>query len=297
MIRAAAWTPLEFTKNVRKCIKSPEKVNVGGKKYSVFWDAQRNVPALVDDTCSHRGASLSAGGTVEGNCIKCKYHGKPTKAQPFTLRDADGIVWMRDGPGELDHADPPHTWEFDDDSGQRIFEYKRTFKGCNPILLVENTLDWSHLDTVHAFHLIDGKPDVSIHRGGYNGKAAYSYTSKVFDLVIENEWIGPWSTCLRFIFDGKQSFTIHFTVRADSVDESTLFVRVTREDHKWLGSLGDKMYLAINELPLIEDRYIVQNTDSTYWSKNKLTADDAFLKEYRDFMKTTHPEILKKYVQ
>lgn len=296
MIRAAAWTPLDFTKNVRKHAKTPEQIRLHGKKYSVFWDSQSQKPAIVHDVCSHRGASLSAGGEVQGNCVKCKYHGKPTKALKRELRDVNGIVWLREGAGELDHADPPDSWEFHPEAEQRIFEYSRSFKGCNPILVVENTLDWSHLDTVHAFHLIDGTPQVTIHKSGYNGLASYKYTSKVFDLVIENEWIGPWSTCLRFIFDGKQSFTIHFAVRPEAVDTSTLFVRVSRQDHKWLGWLGDKLYLAINELPLIEDRYIVQNTDPVTWSSNKLSKDDAFLNEYRMYMTTHHPDILAHFV-
>ena len=297
MIRAAAWTPLDFTKNIRKHVKTPEKIQMNGKKYSVFWDAKHQAPALVNDTCSHRGASLSAGGIVEGNCVKCKYHGKPTKALSRTLCEKNGIVWLHDGPGALDADTPPDSWEFHPEAEQRIFEYSRSFTGCNPILLVENTLDWSHLDTVHAFHLIEGKPQVTIRKIGYNGLATYKYTSKVFDLVIENEWIGPWSTCLRFIFDGKQSFTIHFTVRPEAVDSATLLVRVSRQDHKWMGWLGDKMYLAINELPLIEDRYIVQNTDHTTWSTNKLSKDDAFLNEYRRFMKEYHPDIVSRFFE
>jgi hypothetical protein len=203
---------------------------------------------------------------------------------------------MPEGPGALDHADPPDSWEFHPEAEQRILEYSRAFTGCNPILVVENTLDWSHLDTVHAFHLIEGKPEVTIHKGGYNGRASYKYKSKVFDLVIENEWIGPWSTCLRFIFNGEQSFTIHFVVRPESRESSTLLVRVSRQDHKWLGWLGDKIYLAINELPLIEDRYIVQNTDPATWSTNKLSKDDAFLIEYRNYMKEHHPDIVSQFV-
>lgn len=299
MIKASAWTPVDFTKNIRKLVKTPKQVTLNQNKYSIFWDATRNVPAIVNDTCSHRGASLSAGGLVDGDCVKCKYHGKPTRALHRDLRDHNGIVWMKDGPGELEYPelDPPTSWEFDPSFEQRIFEYRRSFDGCNPILLVENTLDFSHLDTVHAFHLVEGRPQVTIHRGGYNGHATYKYESKVFDLAIENEYIGPWCTCLRFIFDGVQSFTIHFAVRPEGVDKAELLVRVSRQDHKSLGVLGDKLYLGINELPLIEDRYIVRHTDPSQWSKNKLTKDDVFLEEYRAFMKESHPDILKTYVQ
>lgn len=298
-IRAAAWTPLEFAKNVRKIKKTPTLVNINGNKYSLFWDATKGVPAIVDDTCKHRGASLSAGGRIDGGCVKCKYHGHVSRSLPRDIRTADGIVWFKDGPGELDSQEqcPPTSWEFDPSMGQRIFEYKRSFDGCNPILLVENTLDFSHLDTVHAFHLVDGRPKVTIERNGTNGKATYAYTSKVFDLVIENEYNGPWSSCLRFMFDGRQSFTIHFSVRPEGVKKATLFVRVTRQDHRWLGWLGDKLYLGINELPLIEDRYIVRHTDPAKWSTNVLTNDDAFLKEYRAFMKEKHPDILANFVE
>jgi phenylpropionate dioxygenase-like ring-hydroxylating dioxygenase large terminal subunit len=298
MIRAATWTPLEFTKTVRaRTHKHPQKIGVNGTHYAVFWDATKNVPAIVHDTCTHRGASLSAGGVVDGNCVRCKYHGRPTKALPIGLHDANGILWLNDGPCPLDSPTPPDSWEFHEGAGQRIFEYSRSFDGCNPILLVENTLDFAHLDTVHAFHLVEGRPDVTIHSGGYHGKATYRYTSKVFDLAIENEYIGPWCSCLRFIFDGRQAFTIHFAVRPEGTRSATLLVRVTRGDHKWLGWLGDKLYLGINELPLVEDRYIVQNTDPTQWSANRLTSDDAFLKEYRAFMKACHPDILARYVE
>lgn len=297
MIRAGTWTPLEFTKNVRSFTKTPQRIGVNGKKYSVFWDSTRDAPALVHDTCRHRGASLSAGGVVDGNCVKCKYHGRPTKALSVDLRDANGIVWLADGDGPLDCVAPPDSWEFHEAVGQRIFEYTRSFDGCNPVLLVENTLDFSHLETVHAFHLVEGRPDVTVHAGGYNGRATYKYASKVFDLTIENEYIGPWCTCLRFIFDGQQAFTIHFAVRPEGERSATLFVRVTREDHKWLGWAGDRLYQGINELPLFEDRYIVRHADPAQWSANRLTTDDAFIKKYRAFMQQCHPDILKLYVK
>jgi len=302
MIKAAAWTPLEFTKTIRtQHAKTPKKIHVNGKNLAVFWDSSSNTPAIVNDTCTHRGASLSAGGQVDGKCVTCKYHGRPTRALPSKLvMDFNNIVWFKDGPGELgeDERLPPDSWEFHPEAGQRIFEYSRTFAGCNPILLVENTLDFAHLETVHAFSLVEGRPIVTVDQTGYNGHAKYTYDSKVFDeLSIVNEYIGPWSTCLRFLFDGRQSFTIHFSVRPEGVDQATLFVRVTRQDQKWLGWLGDKVYLAANELPLLEDLYIVKNTDPMQWSANKLTADDFFLKEYRAYMTREHPDILERYVK
>lgn len=287
-----AWTPLEFTRVARTLTRTPKCINVNGKKLALFWDAKKDVPVIADDTCAHRGASLSAGGLVEAGCVACKYHGRRTRGVPAMHRD--GIVWLR-GAGTAPEL-PPTSWEFAAEQ-QRVFEYSRTCVGCNPVLLVENTLDFSHLDTVHAFHLIEGRPEVTVERGGCNGKASYKYQSKSFDLTIENEYRGPWDTCLRFVFDGRQSFTLHFSVRPEAVDRATLFVRVSRQDNVWLGALGDALYTWINELPLVEDMYIVRNTDPTQWSKNALTADDAFLKRYREYMTGAHADILDAYVQ
>lgn len=131
--------------------------------------------------------------------------------------------------------------------------------------------------------VIKRRPNVTIHRGGDHGLASYEYTSNVVSLTIENEYDGPWSTCLRFIFDGEHA--------------CTLLVRVSRQSSGSFGKLGDLLYTVVNELPLIEDRFIVKNANPTRWSSNKLTNDDAFLKMYRDYMKTAHPDILERYVQ
>jgi phenylpropionate dioxygenase-like ring-hydroxylating dioxygenase large terminal subunit len=299
-VRAGHWAPVEFTRVARTRTAKPLKASIHGKKHSLFWDIKRDVPAIIDDICPHRGASLSEGGvvTAEG-CIKCKYHGKlvgPRQADLRGVTDRNGIVYIKSGLGELPphEKSPPTSDEFE---GNRVTEYSRAFDGCSPILCVENTLDWSHLDTVHSFHLIEGKPKVTINRGGVNGKASYEYAFRTNQtLVIENEYWGPWSTCLRFIFDGVRAFTLHFSVRPESKDNARLFVRVVRDASSWSGPVGDFMYMLVNELPLIEDRYIVRHADPASWSKNKLTDDDAFLKEYRSYMESTHPDILAMYV-
>jgi phenylpropionate dioxygenase-like ring-hydroxylating dioxygenase large terminal subunit len=293
---SSAWTPLEFTTRARKITATPKKFTVNTKKYALFWDATSNVPIAVDDVCGHRGASLSSGGVVVNGCVKCKYHGHLTRPDPsrIELADRNGIIWIRDD--DSSETSPPTSWEFDAASQQRYFEYSRKFQSCNPILTLENTLDFSHLETVHLFHLIDGRPHVEIQQGGLNGKATYTYQSKTFNLVIENEYWAPWSSCLRFIFDGEQAFTLHFSVRPESPDNCTVLVRVTRK-RDGLGAFGDALYMAVNELPLWEDRYIVRNADATVWSKNKLTGDDAFLREYRKYMRENHADILSEYVQ
>lgn len=299
-VRASSWVPIDLTKNVRRYTAKPVKIPVHGKNVAVYW--HDDGPRIVNDVCAHRGASLSAGGQItEKGCVKCKYHGHDTSSLSSEIVvERDGIVWLRSGePGWLPphETNPPTSWEFETDRDLRVFEYSRCFKGCNPVLTVENTLDFSHLDSVHSFHLIEGRPDVSITRRGYHGQAIYKYKSKVFKLAIENEYLGPWSSCLRFMFDDMHSFTLHFAVRPESRTSSTLFVRVSRSVHKLPGAFADLAYMLINELPLWEDKYIVENVDPSSWSENKLTRDDDFLKGYRQYMVENHHDLLSYYVR
>jgi phenylpropionate dioxygenase-like ring-hydroxylating dioxygenase large terminal subunit len=305
----STWIPLEFTRTCKARTPSPQRISVQGKNMALYWDVKRDLPVIVDDVCPHRGASLSAGGKVDGSgCITCKYHGKRICGKHKGLVDMNGIVWMKDGHGALPahERQPPHTWEFDSvrNGTMRVIEYVRGFEGCNPILLVENTLDFSHLESVHAFHLIEGRPDVTVLQGGYNGKASYRYEAKGFELTVENEYWGPWETCLRFFINDTHAFTLHFSVRAETSTDATLLVRVTRPckstPRNPLSELMqraiDLVYVGVNELPLVEDRFVVRHADASSWSKNVLTSDDAFLIEYREYMTDAHPDILERYV-
>jgi phenylpropionate dioxygenase-like ring-hydroxylating dioxygenase large terminal subunit len=294
--QARSWVPVDVTRRVRKLTKKPAQVTIHGKKHAVYWS--NGQPQVVDDVCWHRGASLSAGGAVTGDgCVKCKYHGLVTSpGAKATALEQDGLIWLPVGEGALPSAEiaPPTSWEFHSPT-TRTFDYVRRFEGCNAVLVTENTLDWSHLDTVHLFHLIDGVPEVEVVRSGYNGMARYRYTSKVLgDLVIENEYWGPWSSCLRFVINERHSFTIFFAVTPHSKNDSTLLVRVSRSELRW--PLADMLYLAVNELPLWEDRYVVKHADAAAWKKNRLTPADAFLKEYRAYLTKHHPDIIQTYL-
>lgn len=301
----SSWTPVDLARTLRKNHTTiPKQITVHDKKYAVYWHDNR--PKFANDVCSHRGASLSAGGQVilENGCLKCKYHGHPTKPLVEEICERDGIVWMNTSPfdsksrGVLppDETEPPTSWEFSEER-MRVFEYTRAFEGCSPILTVENTLDFSHLDTVHLFHLIEGRPQVTIVDSGYHGKALYKYKSKVFQLVIENEYLGPWSSCLRFVFDEEHAFTLHFAVRPESKKDCTVFVRVSRPPELLSGPLNDVVYMLINELPLWEDRYIVRHADPLSWDSNNLTSDDAFLKKYRGYMSEHHMDLIEYYLR
>lgn len=295
--RASSWVPVDLAKRARKYTVTPKKIKLLDQHFAYWYHDGK--PRMAPDVCWHRGASLSAGGQVQENgCVKCKYHGLHTRSlSEADIVEKDEVVWVKLGENALSEEEttPPTSWEFHDDS-VRVFSYSRSFQGCNPLLTVENTLDFSHLDTVHLFHLIEGRPEVEILDHGAHGKAIYKYKSKVIDLAIENEYIAPWSSCLRFMFDGKHGFTIHFTVVPHGVNDSTLLVRVSRPKDVY-GGLGDLFLLGVNELPLVEDRYIVQNANPLAWSENRLLADDSFLSKYREYISANHFDLVSKLLK
>lgn len=49
-------------------------VNCLGENFVVFRNAESGEAFVLDAYCSHLGANLGEGGTVEGNCIQCPFH-------------------------------------------------------------------------------------------------------------------------------------------------------------------------------------------------------------------------------
>jgi phenylpropionate dioxygenase-like ring-hydroxylating dioxygenase large terminal subunit len=64
------WYAVEFGAAVSS---KPKQVRVMGEDYVLYRNTQGQIVAL-EDRCAHRGAALS-GGWVEGDCIRCPYHG------------------------------------------------------------------------------------------------------------------------------------------------------------------------------------------------------------------------------
>jgi phenylpropionate dioxygenase-like ring-hydroxylating dioxygenase large terminal subunit len=298
----ALWTPVAPVERVKKhhgMGNNPLRVSLhdGRKKLSLFWDESIDGAGVVNDTCHHRGASLS-NGIVGSGCVNCLYHGHPTKSKRRDVMTKDGIVWYNDKTFESTDDEVHSSWEFDE--GQRVFVYEREFPACNAIYMQENTCDWKHLAHIHAFSFTDGDPDVVIHD---DGRAAdYVYDTKIpgTKLIVEN---GYWSTstCLRFFTkrdneDRQHLFSLHFAFVPVGKDHTRIIVRVTRSGLLWMGKFGDWAMMMSNELPLIEDRDIVKSIpyDRT-WNDDHLCRDDAFLKLLRDHWVEYSPKMVQYY--
>ena len=144
-------------------------------------------PYLLDFRCAHRGMQLSAG-PVEGDCIRCFYHGwrydgtgqcveQPAEPQPFAdkvrlraypVREYLGLVFAYLGEG-----DPPPLPRYPDfEEFEGLLEHDSYRRACNYFQNLENSIDHTHVGFVHK-----GQP------GSFDG-----LTDSPLITVEESEW-------------------------------------------------------------------------------------------------------------
>jgi nitrite reductase/ring-hydroxylating ferredoxin subunit len=309
--RRPHWVVIGFETDFRK---SPLKVHtrtVHDKDFAVCTTRNGGV-YIADDVCPHRGASLSIG-SVTNDCIRCSYHGmlvgtETTPERMYNSANTHGIVWMDYASkiitqNYLPPASPP---EFSDKSFH-TFEYIKALE-VNPVTMTENILDWNHLEHVHMFSLVKGVlPIVSIDESGPHGKARYTYilTGKNLpfsEICVETEYWIPFTTSLRFKFrdktTGKVSTAFHlwFSLTPTRDGKVTFHIRVSRTLFKRLPFITDAIFKIIDEVPLMEDAFVVGKVNAAAWSSNTLIPADDFIAEYRKAMTKNYPDVLSWYV-
>lgn len=141
----------------------PKPLRIMGQSFTLFRGDSGN-PHLVDAVCPHRQAKLSVG-WVEGDCIRCFYHGwkfdetgrcveQPAEPRPFTekikirsypCREYLGLVFAYLGEGEPPEF--PRYPAFEDVEG--ILELDSYLRPCNYFNNLENGADLTHSGFVH----------------------------------------------------------------------------------------------------------------------------------------------------
>lgn len=142
----------------------------------VFFRGAGGTLAALADRCPHRFAPLSAGQVGEGGAIECPYHGlrfdadgrcvhnphgggaipKAAAVRSYAVRERDRLVWL--WAGDAAAADEALIPDFSsvtsapDDAAVR--GYLPT--ACDAQLLVDNILDLTHADYLHAGSLGSG---------------------------------------------------------------------------------------------------------------------------------------------
>lgn len=159
------WYAVEFSSVVGQ---KPTQIKLMDKEYVLYRDSAGQVIAL-EDKCAHRGATLS-GGWVEGNCIRCPYHGwsynsegkcvgipadkegtpipKRAQVESLPVTEKLGFVWIFVGdlPAEL-RPPIPDLPEYGDPKW-RLVSGEYTWD-AHYTRVLESGLDSSHAPFVH----------------------------------------------------------------------------------------------------------------------------------------------------
>src|SRR4051794_19579048 len=126
---------------------------------------ESGTPYVVASRCAHRGTQLSTG-WVEGDCVRCFYHGWkydasgqcvempaedvsfPAKVRiaSYPTREYLGLIWAYLGEGEAPAF--PRYAEFEDFDG--VIEIDSYVRRCNYFQNLENSLDMCHVGFVHS---------------------------------------------------------------------------------------------------------------------------------------------------
>ncbi len=308
--RPPHWLLLGKTSELRCASRKPLKVPLGDGTLVLWQDSAAEMHAM-DDVCPHRGASLSTG-RVDHDCIRCPYHnhgvnGHRRDGGARELVHEAGNTWVSTGgvPGSVLPLPPPPGSEAYPEftlPGYRTVAYHKDLVGVNPVLMMENTLDWSHLAYVHRVHFVEGTPAVTIHRRGTSGLAEYEYASDMFDLRIENEYHAPFTSSLRFLFRNKTTgedlppLLLWFSFTPTGPDRMRLHLRIARGVLTGFPLVTDALFKLVDELPLLEDAALVRDVDASRWSSNALTPADEFVACYRGVMTSLFSDILQRYV-
>ena len=120
----------------------------------------------MDNRCCHRAAPLSLG-RIEGDCIRCMYHGMKYDSQgkcieipgqdligdnfvvpSYPLVEKSGMLWIWMGDSELANPDDIHDYGPLSDPGYVGLEQQIHYD-ANWMMIIDNLADFSHLAFVH----------------------------------------------------------------------------------------------------------------------------------------------------
>lgn len=147
----------------------------------IAWRSESGVLHVLDAYCEHLGAHLGYGGSVNGECIACPFHGwewdgegrnvripyqdRPNKARripSWTSAEKNGIIYLwHDANGYQPPYDVPDIFEdlFEDDLHEvdyyPVYPQGTVYEpnvAIHPQYVTENGVDYAHFQFVHRAH-------------------------------------------------------------------------------------------------------------------------------------------------
>jgi phenylpropionate dioxygenase-like ring-hydroxylating dioxygenase large terminal subunit len=265
------------------------KIQVWGEDY-VVWRKNKTYYAM-DDSCSHRGASLSQG-KIKNNNIVCPYHGYEFNStgvlvkvpglnftntacqnqRTYNVVEQDGWVYLNTisknlyEPKEIRIYREPEIYSSSFTQVLLNFDFNAFGR-----IISENSLDVMHIGFVHTFGNQKNPsptkevPPYALKDYPFHYKTEYEYNSgpdsmakQVFmvdKLKIENEFILPHTTVARVLFGDYVSTVITSTLPLNTT-HSKLFVKTYRNfwntnDTSYLGNYYNNLGDFITEYTMI----------------------------------------------
>ncbi|NIO11631.1 MAG: Rieske 2Fe-2S domain-containing protein [Deltaproteobacteria bacterium] len=196
------WHPVAVAKELTD--ENPTKfVRVLGENLVLFRDKKGRV-GLLEDRCSHRGASLVYG-RVEERGIACAYHGwlydvegncletppEPAeskfrltiKQKSYPVRKLVGLYWAYMGPQPAPEI-PKYDTLFRTDGNRKIVVHPQL--DCNWLQAMENSVDPSHLQVLHQeFAGRKGRAPESTTRGFTDDVEYFKFYTVPYGIVKE----------------------------------------------------------------------------------------------------------------
>ena len=186
------WVPALLCSEIAKPDCPPVRVKLLGERLLAFRDSAGR-PALVEEFCAHRGASLFLGRNEEGG-IRCSYHGwkydvngqcvelpsAPQIAQKVRIKaypcvERGDIVWAYMGPPEKRPQPPEVEWCLVPPSHRYV---SKRIQQCGYLQAMEGGIDTTHASWVHRYEL-DIDP---MHKQAAANKYIKADRNAVFDI-------------------------------------------------------------------------------------------------------------------
>jgi phthalate 4,5-dioxygenase len=221
------WVPVLASNEIKEPDGPQQRVQIMGEKLIAFRDST-GAPGLIDEFCTHRGASLFFGRNEECG-IRCSYHGlkfdrsgacvdvpsAPGVADRMRIKaypciERGGLVWAYMGPPGKQPAPPEVEWCLLPET--HVFVSKR-LQQCNYLQAMEGGIDTAHVSYVHRYE-VDIDP---MHRGvkaldyiKADGNVVFEIEQNDFGLTLYGrrngdadtyywritQWLFPWFTLI-----------------------------------------------------------------------------------------------------
>jgi len=221
------WVPALLSSEIAQPDCPPVRVKLLGERLLAFRDTAGR-PALLDEFCRHRGASLYLGRNEECG-IRCSYHGwkydltgqcvelpsapqiaEKVRIKAYPCIELGDIVWAYMGPPEQRPEPPGLEWCYVPKSHRYV---SKRLQECGWLQAMEGGIDTTHASWVHRY-ILDKDP---MHKHAAANKYIKADRNAIFDIVDAphgltifgrrngeadsyyyriTQWIFPWFTLI-----------------------------------------------------------------------------------------------------